>query len=1270
MILRSVFARVLSAFALFLIGTASSFAEGLTIGGAHPQLQAVAQNENATMQQLDAAVTQLTRLIDLAEAQYGKNSVQVGALLIDIGEAAVRRGLLYSGKESEDQLRRGIRALEAGEPLLKPFERQYVGATIHRARAYLMMGRAHLKAKRYEDAEKALRQGLAIHWKRFDDHAWQLQFFPYLYDAVQHPDEKLKVAEGELKIARATGNKQFVGAARKRLARAENLTASISAELMRIRMMGEKLAKNGDSHQVRKLLEETWEQYRTNQREINTFSQLLRPSIFYIYDPTYPGREYSFSDFLQATNPYKEYDGIAARFFSEKRIPIIIKNENIRVNNRTALLHYIVKIYDAGHHDEAFAFCKIIPLTIQHDGSLGVREYCDAREFSYFLTQTGDYYKAIDILNISKKYFEKKQSTRSNFSEEIYERNLIRLAEIHKNYGKPDGFFEAYENVSEKIVDEYPALKKYAWIISENSTLQGDQLKIDYESIEELEEGWIQKWKLLPNYFRLTSSNLAKHICKLRTDLEYNFIRDYLCALSDQNTANDSSSSVSSLPLEARYVEPDFGLFKLIHEGKYKTLSDNYKANLGGDDGWSTGDRIDFDIWTPSKQEKNIISQKLTLSEFQKSDQGNADLNYSDAVNPVRVAASFQSNGQINLARTWATPAAERYRAASPPGYVDISWLSQEFDRQTYLDGWRWLIIGLPVIAETRFSPTQRLTEDWETNIGAFHGRMIARRQIGDQKAAAEDAFGLIEYVSGTLAGQSFNRNETREVIARVARHALREAVTALRAYEPENREHKAALFEIAQLLNLTSTSRTVTRLGARLDSISPELAELARERENLRRKWQETDRENEPDEKKRLQDAVDALDTRLKAEFPEYVELAGAISVSDRDLRRELNTDEAVISFISGMETTLVVAQTFRDIFVVESQLSRSDLEGLVSNLRRGLEIRGGRLPRFRQRETQTLYESLLASVIDQLPSRVNKLIMIPTGALESIPFSALVVEASADNNLSETKWLSDSYAVSRLPSPGAFVMLRSASNPAPSPKPFLGIGDPALEGEPETSRGLLASAIYSTRGAVNVETLRQLPRLPDTQDELKTLQTEYNATDEALLLGEAANEPNLRAQDLSAYKTVAFATHGLVAGELTGLQEPGLVLTPPKESNEADDGFLAASEIAQLNLNADIVLLSACNTAAPEGEGAEGLSGLAKSFFLAGARNLLVSHWAVDSASATSLTTGMVRHKQSEPDLTYSEALQRSMRDLRTQPDGKYAHPALWAPFEIVGG
>ena len=89
----------------------------------------------------------------------------------------------------------------------------------------------------------------------------------------------------------------------------------------------------------------------------------------------------------------------------------------------------------------------------------------------------------------------------------------------------------------------------------------------------------------------------------------------------------------------------------------------------------------------------------------------------------------------------------------------------------------------------------------------------------------------------------------------------------------------------------------------------------------------------------------------------------------------------------------------------------------------------------------------------------------------------------------------------------------------------------------------------------------------------------------------------------DLSKYQTLAFATHGMMAGEVGGVGEPGLILTPPKAGTLEDDGYLAASEIAKLRLNADWTILSACNTASADGTpGAEGLSGLAKAFFYAG--------------------------------------------------------------------
>ncbi len=142
-------------------------------------------------------------------------------------------------------------------------------------------------------------------------------------------------------------------------------------------------------------------------------------------------------------------------------------------------------------------------------------------------------------------------------------------------------------------------------------------------------------------------------------------------------------------------------------------------------------------------------------------------------------------------------------------------------------------------------------------------------------------------------------------------------------------------------------------------------------------------------------------------------------------------------------------------------------------------------------------------------------------------------------------------------------------------------------------------------------------------------------------------------------------FATHGLVAGDLSGLAEPALVLTPPPVATDADDGLLTASEIAALNLNADWVVLSACNTAAGASEGAEALSGLARAFFYAGARALLVSHWAVYSQAATELTTTTFAALAANPKMGRGQAFRSAMLALIAKGEP----PSYWAPFVIVG-
>jgi CHAT domain-containing protein len=134
--------------------------------------------------------------------------------------------------------------------------------------------------------------------------------------------------------------------------------------------------------------------------------------------------------------------------------------------------------------------------------------------------------------------------------------------------------------------------------------------------------------------------------------------------------------------------------------------------------------------------------------------------------------------------------------------------------------------------------------------------------------------------------------------------------------------------------------------------------------------------------------------------------------------------------------------------------------------------------------------------------------------------------------------------------------------------------------------------------------------------------------------------------------------------------LGEPSLALTIPNEPSELDDGLLTASEVAQLTLIADWVVLSACNTAAGDKPGAEALSGLARAFFYAGAHALLVSHWAVDTDAATRLATSTFDILQRDPKLGRAEALQRAMlayMDDATDPMNAY--PALWAPFVVVG-
>jgi CHAT domain-containing protein len=317
--------------------------------------------------------------------------------------------------------------------------------------------------------------------------------------------------------------------------------------------------------------------------------------------------------------------------------------------------------------------------------------------------------------------------------------------------------------------------------------------------------------------------------------------------------------------------------------------------------------------------------------------------------------------------------------------------------------------------------------------------------------------------------------------------------------------------------------------------------------------------------------------------------------------------------------------------------------------------------------------YRALLAPIAAEIEAH-RHLIIVPTGDFIGVPWSMLVTappSTDADRPYAEAAWLARRHAVSILPSVAAFHTLRTATARASAPLPYLGVADPLLGGTAGVEGAPPPQLDNFFRGGVtDLASLRQLPALPETAAEIAAVALTLEAGADAQLTGAAATETALKgladAGTLRDYRVLHFATHGLIAGELDGLAEPALVLSPPATASDGDDGLLTASEISTLDLNADWAILSACNTAAGASASAEPLTGLARAFLYAGARALVVSQWPVESKSAVELVTSTFEYAAQMEQVDRAEALRLAMLELI---EGGTDDPALWAPFFVIG-
>jgi len=537
---------------------------------------------------------------------------------------------------------------------------------------------------------------------------------------------------------------------------------------------------------------------------------------------------------------------------------------------------------------------------------------------------------------------------------------------------------------------------------------------------------------------------------------------------------------------------------------------------------------------------------------------------------------------------------------------------------------------------------------------------------------------------------------ERRAARGLFARHAGLAHLASLGAPPAHKDELMSEAYEMAQWAQAGGVAGALARMAARFASGSDPLAQAVREREDAQARRQHLDRlllellSKPPQERNAAEESaardeivalgrrIAALDKTLAKEFPAYAELATARPLKLSRTKQLLGPDEALLLYLVRDGDAFVWVVRRERTLWLPLKASRATLEQAVKALRATLNPAENQ--DFRPMpldQAHKLYRDLIAPGEAALAG-VRHLLIVPDGPLQSLPFGLLTASApkgnAADPDYRRADWLARKYAISVLPSASSLQALRATAAAPARREPFAGFGDPALAGRgeatPAPNRG--GPAIVMRGFIVDSGALQRLEPLPESGKELAELARYMGASPDTVWTRAQATETKVKTTDLSRFRVLAFATHGLMAGEIVDFAEPSLVLTPPQTGTPEDDGLLTASEVAQLKLDADWVILSACNTAAPDATpGAEGLSGLAKAFFYAGARSLLVSNWYVASEAAVKLTTGAVAAIDREPGLGRAEALRRSMLALLDDPKTpkQMTHPMMWAPFALVG-
>ena len=372
----------------------------------------------------------------------------------------------------------------------------------------------------------------------------------------------------------------------------------------------------------------------------------------------------------------------------------------------------------------------------------------------------------------------------------------------------------------------------------------------------------------------------------------------------------------------------------------------------------------------------------------------------------------------------------------------------------------------------------------------------------------------------------------------------------------------------------------------------------------------------------------------RLENQYPEYFNLKfNSASPSIGQLQAIMPDETALISyFIDEKNNRLYIYCISKRKFTIESKTMPAAYDKYITGLRNGLYF-------MEENAFRTASRNLHKLLIPKLPASINDLVIIPTGRMGIIPFETLLTKDAAKNSsFKDMPYLLNRFSIRYEFSAGL-----------------------VLQKKKETQTTKASAMLCAPVTFPEKENLSDLPGTESEVNAIANLFKEKNIGNRIYLKGQAS-EAAIKSGALKDYSLIHFATHGVVDEN-----NPELSRIFLQSDSDAEDGNLFAGEIYNLELNANLVALSACQTGLGKISKGEGVIGLSRALVYAGAKNIIVSFWSVADESTSQLMTDFYKQLLENPNNNYSHDLRQAKLNLLK--DGNYAAPYYWAPFILIG-